>query len=66
MLQYTEKQQNVTDINTPVDEFKEKPVYGFFKRLFDIVLSALFLLILSPVFLVLIIMISLLYSLIKV
>lgn len=59
MLQYTEKQQNVTDINTPVDEFKEKPVYGFFKRLFDIVLSALFLLILSPVFLVLIIMISL-------
>ena len=30
----------------------EKPVYDFFKRLFDIILSALALVILSPLFLV--------------
>lgn len=59
MLQYTENKQNVTEINTPIDEFKEKAVYEFFKRLFDIILSAVFLLVLSPVFLVLIILISL-------
>lgn len=59
MLQYTEKQQNVTEINTPIDEFKEKFVYNFFKRLFDIVVSAVFLLVLSPFFFVLIILISL-------
>lgn len=36
-------------------EFKEKPVYDFFKRAFDIVCSLLALIVLSPVFLITII-----------
>ena len=36
-----------------IDTFKEKPIYDFFKRLFDILLSALGILLLSPLLLVL-------------
>ncbi len=58
MLQYTEKQQNVSDKSIQ-DDFKEKPVYAFVKRFFDIIISAVSLIVLSPIFLVIIIMISL-------
>lgn len=59
MLQYIEKRQNVSNVSIQADEFKEKPVYAFFKRFFDIAISALFLIVLSPVFLLIIILISL-------
>lgn len=36
-----------------MENFKEKPVYSFFKRLFDIVLSGMAILILSPILLIL-------------
>ncbi len=36
-----------------MDSFKEKPVYDFFKRLFDIVLSGMAIVVLSPVLLIL-------------
>ena len=47
------------NVNTVNDfKFVKKPIYGFFKRLFDIIVSALFIIILSPVFLVIIIVVS--------
>ncbi len=36
-----------------MDTFKEKPVYAFFKRLFDLLLSGMAILLLSPVLLIL-------------
>ena len=41
-----------------IDGFKEKPVYNFIKRLFDIIFSTLALVILSPIFLILSIMVK--------
>lgn len=59
MLQYTEKQQSASNVDIPEEDFNEKPMYAFIKRLVDIVISALFLIVLSPVFLIIIILISL-------
>lgn len=59
MLQYTEKQQSASNVDTPEDNFTEKPVYAFIKRVVDIIISALFLIVLSPVFLIIIILILL-------
>lgn len=54
----TEEQQKVTGASQQEDDFKEKPVYAFFKRLIDIVVSASFIIILSPVFLLIMLLIS--------
>lgn len=55
----TEEQQKALSTNQQEEVFKEKPVYAFFKRLIDIVVSALFIVVLSPVFLLVMILISL-------
>ncbi|MDD6489411.1 MAG: sugar transferase [Clostridia bacterium] len=48
--------ENVSE-NIDVDDFKfvKKPVYSFFKRLFDIIASSLAIILLSPIFVVVII-----------
>ena len=40
------------NIDRPGLDFKRKPIYDFFKRVFDIVFSTLALILLSPLFLV--------------
>ncbi len=44
-------QRQAQPVEKTVPPLKQKPVYDFFKRLFDLVLSALALILLSPVFL---------------
>lgn len=54
-----EEQQKIADQNLLEDAFKDKPVYSFFKRVIDILISSVALILLSPIFLIILILISL-------